>query len=342
MGILRPRALLAATLLYILPGSAGANESYRVKSGDTLWELSEQTGCSVDQLRKLNAIDDDLLVVGDTLRLPTCVDGERTSSHTSHTIRSGDSLWGISRKYGTDVATLRKLNGLDESSVIVVGRTLRLPGKARASVADAKPRVKRGQSVGKPWRGKLVGGSQLEHDRAYYRRRVSRAYGASHVVDATRNTLRKVRRAYPKVHRVAVGDISAKKGGPLSGHRSHQSGRDVDIGLYFRRRPSGYPNEFVDVSAGRLHLSAMWKLIDLLAEAADDAGGPEYVFLDYRIQKQIYEHARDQGVSKKRLAGILQYPDGRGASGRLVQHEPNHADHLHVRYRCLPRDQSCK
>lgn len=339
MGILRPRALLAATLLYILPGAAGASESYRIKSGDTLWELSEESGCSVDQLRKLNAIDDDLLVVGDTLTLPNCMEGKPTASHT---IRVGDSLWGISRKYGTDVATLRKLNGLDESSVIVVGKTLRLPGRASAAAPDKKPRAKRGQSVGKPWRGKLVGGAQLEHDRAYYRRRVSRAYGASHVVDATRNTLRKVRRAYPKVHRVAIGDISAKAGGPLSGHRSHQSGRDVDIGLYFRRRPSGYPDEFVDASAGRLHLSAMWKLIELLDAASGDPGGPEHVFLDYRIQGQIYEHARDQGVSKKRLSSILQYPDGRGASGRLVQHEPNHADHLHVRYRCLPRDQKCK
>ncbi len=43
------------------------------------------------------------------------------------TVQQGDSLWGIAQRHGTDVATLRQLNGLT-SDVLKVGQTLQVPG----------------------------------------------------------------------------------------------------------------------------------------------------------------------------------------------------------------------
>ena len=40
-----------------------------------------------------------------------------------------------------------------------------------------------------------------------------------------------VRARFPTVHTLAIGDLSVKQGGAITQHRSHQSGRDVDIGL---------------------------------------------------------------------------------------------------------------
>lgn len=44
----------------------------------------------------------------------------------THRVRSGESLWIISRKYGTSVAALCKLNGLSETSVLNIGQVIRL------------------------------------------------------------------------------------------------------------------------------------------------------------------------------------------------------------------------
>lgn len=56
-----------------------------------------------------------------------------TSGYASHepltqnyTVRPGDSLWTISRRFRTSVNTLCMLNGLDENSVLKVGMVLKL------------------------------------------------------------------------------------------------------------------------------------------------------------------------------------------------------------------------
>ncbi len=139
------------------------------------------------------------------------------------------------------------------------------------------------------------------------------------------------------IHRLSIGDLSRKQGGALAGHRSHQSGRDVDLGLYFESRLSGDPQRFVSASEGKLALGPMWTLVDHLARSKHT----QYVFLDYELQKSIYRHARREGVSKSRLSRIFQYPDGRHVKDRLVRHEPHHDDHFHVRFHCPHGDTLC-
>jgi LysM repeat protein len=52
----------------------------------------------------------------------------------AYTVRSGDSLWGIARSYGTTVDDLRVANGL-EGSRIFVGQVLDVPVDASERVA---------------------------------------------------------------------------------------------------------------------------------------------------------------------------------------------------------------
>ncbi|OHX68625.1 hypothetical protein NH26_18730 [Flammeovirga pacifica] len=43
-----------------------------------------------------------------------------------HRIRSGDSLWKISRKYGTSITKICRLNGMSKRTTLRVGRTIRV------------------------------------------------------------------------------------------------------------------------------------------------------------------------------------------------------------------------
>ena len=43
-----------------------------------------------------------------------------------HTVKSGDTLSGIARKYGTSVKELCRLNGIKETTILQIGRRLRV------------------------------------------------------------------------------------------------------------------------------------------------------------------------------------------------------------------------
>jgi len=49
------------------------------------------------------------------------------TSNAIRVVESGDTLWQIAQDASTDVASLLKLNGLDDGDVIVVGQSLKLP-----------------------------------------------------------------------------------------------------------------------------------------------------------------------------------------------------------------------
>ncbi|WDH75413.1 SH3 domain-containing protein [Exiguobacterium marinum] len=61
---------------------------------------------------------------------------DEAAAATTHTVRSGDTLWSISRSYDVSVATVKSLNGLSSNN-IRVGQPLRLTGNASASTGGS-------------------------------------------------------------------------------------------------------------------------------------------------------------------------------------------------------------
>lgn len=325
--------LVLSSLLAAATPHHGGGSTHVVRKGETLWELARERSCTVEQVRKANDLRPGGLRIGMTLTLPSC----KPTVAKTHVVARGDTLSAVAKRYGTTVEAIQKHNGLD-SDVIRVAQRLQVAGGA----APPAIRMIKGQSVGSPQRGKLAEGARLPQSKRYYRRRLPRTYAAAHVVDQLEAAIGVVSAAHPKVGRLAIGDLSDEDGGSLSGHNSHQSGRDVDLGLYFKKQPAGYPKEFVAAAKGKLDVAAMWTLVDALYEQSKKAGGPTKIFLDYRIQKQLYTHARGQKISRAKLKKVFSYPDGRWAAGRLVQHLHNHHDHLHIRFGCPPKDTGCK
>ncbi|HUH02045.1 MAG TPA: penicillin-insensitive murein endopeptidase [Kofleriaceae bacterium] len=315
--------------------------SHQVSQGQTLWVIARGHGCSVDALIRANGLKrGDIIRVGQRLRIPDC-DGRARANDTAaisstlrHVVASGETLSAIAKQYDTSIAALRKRNRI-EGSMIRPGQELEvIPGKN----GSGRPII--GQSRGVPHKGQLRDGVQLPPSGAYYRRRPARAWGTNYVVHHIKRATTLVASKY-KVHKLALGDISARTGGFIDQHRSHQSGRDVDLGLYFTKTPAGYPESFVVGNRKNLHLAANWLLISTLAATRNQDGGVSKIFLDYDVQGFIYEYAKKAGVPTRTLDAMFQYPHGRNSTAGFIRHEKGHADHYHVRFKCPTGDSGC-
>lgn len=103
-------------------GTENSVINYTVQSGDTLWLLSRRYNTTVDAIKQLNGLTSDMLFIGQVLKIP--VSG--SASWFEYTVLPGDTLWLLSRRYGTTVDAIRQLNGLT-GDLINVGQVLKIP-----------------------------------------------------------------------------------------------------------------------------------------------------------------------------------------------------------------------
>jgi len=303
-----PLLICALVVFLVTPvGSVAAENMHVVESGQTLYGIAKRHGCSVKALKRANDLSGSTIYAGQTLVVPDCA----------------------KKKVGKKAK--------DEDSVDPADYGLSSEGGGRNGT---KAGTTKGQSKGSPWDGSLKSAVKLPSGRGYHIRRPERAYGTSHAVTHVQRAIKAVRKRFPRVHTLAIGDLSAKKGGSISEHRSHQSGRDVDVGFYFKKKPKGYPDEFVGHDEATLDLAATWALLHAFARTADTANGVQAIFVDFDVQEKLYEWAKDHGVPVDHLDRVFQYPD-EGGSG-LVRHEPNHHDHFHIRFKCPEKDSGCE
>ncbi len=107
------------------PGTDAGVTEYVVRSGDTLWQLAQRYNTTVDAIKSLNGLTSDNLSIGQVLRIPTT--GASSESYFEYTVRSGDTLWLLAQRYGTTVAAIKSLNGLN-SDILNIGQVLKIPG----------------------------------------------------------------------------------------------------------------------------------------------------------------------------------------------------------------------
>ena len=129
--------------------------SYGVQSGDSLWVIGQRFNCSVDDLRKWNALGRHgrRLQVGTLLSVwpgePSAapvqnVGGTLVAAKTAdpgpgpsaaaapasaagkktHLLTAGESLWTVAQHYGLSVADLKKWNGIADHQTLRPGQTL--------------------------------------------------------------------------------------------------------------------------------------------------------------------------------------------------------------------------
>ena len=99
--------------------------TYTVKKGDTLYGISNQYGVSVSELAKLNNIKGSNLNIGQVLEIPNN-EGSNPDNMFMYTVKKGDSLYSIAKKYNTTYQEIMKLNYLTNTN-LSVGQVLRIP-----------------------------------------------------------------------------------------------------------------------------------------------------------------------------------------------------------------------
>lgn len=136
--------------------------------------------------------------------------------------------------------------------------------------------------------------------------------------------------------KMLVGDLSRETGGPLYGHRSHQSGRDADVGFFATnsKGKSVQLKEFVKFGSDGKALGSSNLIFDdyrnwLLIQAwvTDTRAGLSHIFVSHGLRTRLLAFASKDARFRRyveRAAQLLKQPE----------HGEPHDDHFHVRIAC--------
>ena len=91
-----------------------AKEEYIVEKGDTLYSLSRRFNISIDELKRINNLDSDILSIGQVLKLT-----DNDTLYDEYLVQKGDSLWAISKKYNIPLTELIEINNLTDLNIKV-------------------------------------------------------------------------------------------------------------------------------------------------------------------------------------------------------------------------------
>ncbi len=115
---------------------------HKVRAGDSLLKLAKEYHTTVDVIKSVNDMQGNMIRVGDHImvpvalkkldayslsedqRLATTQNKKRGSYQLTHEVKSGDTLWDISRKYDISTRSLAKWNGMAPTDPLMPGKTL--------------------------------------------------------------------------------------------------------------------------------------------------------------------------------------------------------------------------
>ena len=136
---------------------AGGSGNYTVKPGETLSEIADRNGTTVERLMQLNNLRSAKdLWAGSRIQVPGASPARSASTKAAapvnrnareHKVQPGETLSEIADRYGVPMARLASLNGLNQPNELQAGSTLKL--RAASSPATA-PRPRPAAVAAKP------------------------------------------------------------------------------------------------------------------------------------------------------------------------------------------------
>lgn len=167
-------------------------------------------------------------------------------------------------------------------------------------------------------------------------------YGLPELVDLITASAARVAKLYPK-STLTVGDLSPRGGGYAPGHRSHQSGRDVDLGFYMVDGRSRYQvvtaefphfNGLARGSGAYAHLifdlERNWELVE--AMVTHRTVKVQKIFISAQLRDLLLQYAD----AVARPADVLR------RARAVLSADTAHGDHFHVRIACPDKQPHCR
>lgn len=117
---------IAGSLLF--SGTALAAD-YTVKSGDSLWKISQAHNVTVANLKSWNNLSSDTIYPGQVLKINTS-----TSGSSTYVVVKGDTFSGIAKKFNMSTSALQALNPqIQNINLIKVGQVINVSGSTSSS-----------------------------------------------------------------------------------------------------------------------------------------------------------------------------------------------------------------
>jgi penicillin-insensitive murein endopeptidase len=177
-------------------------------------------------------------------------------------------------------------------------------------------------SLGKSNGGALLNGVRMPEGPRWIVRTPNLAWGTQETVDAIVRCVDKVNEELPGTPKLYIGHLSRKGGGHFPPHRSHQSGRDVDVGYYYLEDDPWYTR----ADDKNLDAPRTWALVRAFVTETD----VQYIFIDHSIQAMLRTYAESIGEDSGWLDQVF---GGKTATvPPIVRYARGHATHIHVRF----------
>ena len=97
---------------------------YRIMQGDTLESISRNLGLNLDELKRINGIvGNPILIPGTNLIVPN----REETTYVTYTVKKGDTIYDIARRNNIDRKLLLLINGMDEDDYIYPDEQILIP-----------------------------------------------------------------------------------------------------------------------------------------------------------------------------------------------------------------------
>ena len=100
------------------------SDTYTVLKGDTLWSIAKKFNTTVDNLKKANKLNGNMLYIGQNLIVPEYFTTEDTN--ITYIVKKGDTLYSIATLYGVSINDLKNSNNLS-SDILSIGQEIKIP-----------------------------------------------------------------------------------------------------------------------------------------------------------------------------------------------------------------------
>lgn len=126
---------------------------YIVQPGDTLYLIARRYGVSVEEIRRVNNLTSDMIIVGQRLNIPDL-------HPIYYTVRAGDTLYSLAQRFNTTVTSLMALNRLTSTN-LAVGQRLRIPYYTEVVVQVGTANIRQGAGTNTAVMTRMVRGARL-------------------------------------------------------------------------------------------------------------------------------------------------------------------------------------